>query len=268
MIDPRSLGLFSNIEKLTEIRTAFVFWGLILFIDCGLLLLNGSGFLDVMQASKPLKQRLLIELVLLLAGFSCFTSTVMPLITDLLYRVANFTIVPWAKRLAGLRPGGSDATLSMQNYPRGFVPLHELRDKAHHSRDLYYMDLLSEALNKETANRRLTLYAMTDFVLAIVNFQFPSSGPNSASILQHVASHLGGDAVMWGIIALSAVPAFRSAFRNLPEPVYCPALYGELQEAAQKRPRDELFRPETFSHSRLMFNGQGSSPRSSARRPR
>ena len=147
------------------------------------------------------------------------------------------------------------------------MPVYSLRQKAHASKESYYLNLLKEADEEETEHwnktRQTALFAFTVLVLSGVDFYAPLS-PEGNGVLAQIADGLGQNGYGWLVClgCILVVLAFYPIFEDRHPMVHCPELARELekkrQEELEKQERSrreveeiqERFRREAASRPR------------------
>jgi hypothetical protein len=135
------------------------------------------------------------------------------------------------------------------------VPLYALREKAHSTKDSYYLKLLNEAdelkVKADDRKRRAARLALATVLLFLADLYYPFAA-EAKSITQQLAQDLGEQGYAWAWIfgCLLLAIAFYPIFEDDYPVVYCPRLAREReQEDKERRERDDQFRAEM--HAKL-----------------
>jgi hypothetical protein len=236
-----------SLEKATEVNFCLLLTSFVLFADCLSLYVHGMNVLHLSEVQGVIKPHLAIEAIILVIWFGVLVGIAMPFVQI----VASTVVSETAERLwtrFEIWSGLDDQQFRPPSW--GDVSVSALREKAHATKESYYLDLLKEAKAEEAEHRDKTqqtaLFALTVLVLSGVNLYAPLS-PEGNCILTQIADGLGqngyGLLFLLGVILLML--AFYPVFENYHLWVYCPELAQELEKKRrEEREEQERFRRE------------------------
>jgi hypothetical protein len=236
-----------SLEKATEVNFCLLLASFVLFTDCKSLYVHGMNILHLSEVPDVIKPRPAIEAVILVIGFGVLVGAAMPFVQIF----AGIVVSETAERLwtrfeilAGLYYQRFRPPSAMS------VSVSQLREKAHATKESYYLDLLKEAETEEAEHwdktRQTALFALTVLVLSGVDLYVPLS-PKGNGILTQIADGLGqnGYGLLLWLGFILVVLAFYPVFENYRLWVHCPELAQELEKGRhEKREQEERFRRE------------------------
>jgi hypothetical protein len=138
--------------------------------------------------------------------------------------------------------------------------LHDLRSKAHKSKENYFLNLLEQADEAENEHlaqeRKNNRYALAALLLGCVDLFAPLS-PGTTSALAQIADGLGPNGYGWLLIlgCFLLVVAFYPIFVDRHPTVYCPELARELHEQERRR-REERAKFDREMQERIADRGR------------
>ena len=240
-------NIIPSLEKATEVNFTLLLTSFVLLADCAALYVHGMNILHLSEVPDIIKPRLAIEAVLLVIGFGVTVGIAMPVFLFF----ANLLVDGTVKRLWDRYEIWSDPDGRRFRPASAYsVSVYELREKAHISKESYYLNLLKEANEKEKERsykiQQTALYAFT--VIALSNIDLYSSlSPKTNGIVAQIADEFGRDGRGWlycfefMLILLAFYPVFEEH-----NPVaHCPELAQELEKKRQQeREQQERFRRE------------------------
>jgi len=186
-----------SLGKATEVNFLLLFTSFVLLADCAALYVHGMNILHLSEVSDVIKPRLAIEAIILLIGFGVLVGIAMPLLMIL----ANIVVIETVGRLWTRFEIWSDPDGRRFLPDSGYsVPIYELHEKAHSSKEIYYQNLLKKAEDEENEHRQqmqqIALFAFTVLVLSGVNL-YARLSPNENGILAQIADGLGQSGYGW-----------------------------------------------------------------------
>ena len=163
-------NLVPSLEKATEVNFLLLLTSFVLLADCTALYAHGMNILHLSEMPDVIKPRLAVEAIILVIGFGMLVGIAMPF----LLMLANIMVIQTVGRLWTHVEIWSDPDSQRFRPDTAYsVPVYELREKAHASKDSYYLNLLKEVDKEENENRRkmrqITLFSFTVLVLSGVN---------------------------------------------------------------------------------------------------
>lgn len=225
-----------SLEKATEVAFLLLLTDFFLLADCAAPYTHGMNLLHLADIPDVIKPRLAIEAVILIVAFGIM-ATVMELIAIIVNGIVIETVLRlWLWTQFKLDPQRNPFRLDSANV----VHLHNLRTKAHRSKETYYLNLLKEADEKENEHfahmKKTSRYALTALLLGCIDL-FAPLAPGASGILAQIADGLGTNGYVWlslfGYFLL--VVAFYPIFEDRHPTVYCPELARELLDEEQQR---------------------------------
>lgn len=259
-------NIVPSLEKVIEVNFLLLLASFVLLADCTALYVHGMNILRLSDVPDIIKPRLAVEAVILVIGFGVFVGFAMPL----LLMFANLAVIETVGRLWDRLEIWSDPDGRRFRPQSAYsVSLYELREKAHASKESYYLNLLKEANEKENEHRervrQTALFAFTVLVLSSVDLYAPFS-PREGGILTQIANGLGQNGYGWlfclgcTFVALAFYPMFEDRHPT----VYCPELAREIE----KKQQQELEQQERFRREAEEFRADPPHPLSNSIRKR
>ena len=236
-----------SLEKATEINLLLLLTSFMLLADCASLYVHGMNILRLSDIPDVIKPRLAIEAIILVIGFGMTVGIVMPTLLFFANLLMNGTVKElWDRFEIWSDPDGR----RFRPASAYSVPVSELREKAHTSKESYYLNLLKEADEREEERLRkiqqTALLAFTVLVLSTINL-YALLSPGKSGILAQIVGGYGQEGRGWlfclGCILM--VLAFYPVFEEHDPVAYCPELAQELgKKRRQEREQQERFRRE------------------------
>jgi hypothetical protein len=226
-----------SLEKATEVTFVLLLTSFFLLADCAALFVHGMNLLHLADMPDVIKPRLAIEAVILIIVFGVFMAIVMEFVAITANEIAIETVWRlWFWIVTKLDPDRNPFRLESANA----VHLHNLRTKAHKSKETYYLDLFKEADENENEYfailRKNSNYALAALLLGCVDLFAPLS-PGTTSVLAEIADGLGhsGYSLLFLLGCFLLIVAFYPIFEDRHPTVYCPELARELDEEEQRK---------------------------------
>jgi hypothetical protein len=170
----KSIGIFSSLENALETTSFLLMSNFLLIVDIGLIYLNGFGIAGLTKNADALKPGIAIQILLLFVFFSLFMSLIVPVVCALILGIYNFIICHllyaagrWVDKKIGIEN-------HVEKLERNFVLVNDLREKAHLTKDSYYLSLLKEfdEKNDKYSNHHIKLFILSLSVIISSIFNF------------------------------------------------------------------------------------------------
>jgi hypothetical protein len=223
-----------SLEKATEVSFILLLTSFVLLADCAAPYVHGMNILHLSEVPDVIRPRLAIEAVVFVIIFGLLVGVVMPFVLV----IVNGVVIETAGRLWIRYVIWSDPDGRRFRPDSAYdVPVYSLRQKAHASKESYYLNLLKEADEEETEHwnktRQTALFAFTVLVLSGVDFYAPLS-PEGNGVLAQIADGLGQNGYGWLVClgCILVVLAFYPIFEDRHPMVHCPELARELEKKA------------------------------------
>lgn len=241
-------NIVPSLEKATEINFLLLLTSFVLLADCASLYVHDMNILRLSDIPDVMKPRLAIEAIILVIGFGMTVGIAMP---ALLF-FANLLMDGTVKKLWDRFEIRSDPDGRRFRPASAYsVPVGELREKAHTSKESYYLNLLKEADEREEERLRkihqTALLAFTVLLLSTINL-YAALSPEKIGILAQITDGFGQEGRGWLLClgCILMVLAFYPVFKEHDPVVYCPELAQELgKKRQQEREQLERFRRES-----------------------
>jgi hypothetical protein len=234
----KGLGIFSTLEAATKPKFFFLAAAFTLLVDNVFLTLHQPTLLEIAGNSTKIENpNLVIKVILIFVGFSFLTSLVLPVLAglcDTIYSLTVGNLQDSLDRYLNKKFGGQESNFRREY---GYVNSFELREKAHKSKEKYFLDLYEAYTKKWHSNRdsMLEFALVTFYCLCMLcwNFYLGWGGGSAISVL--VANYFGSEnLVWWAIIGLLGL-FFRRFFSDDGiDWIYCPSLYDEIMTTEGK----------------------------------
>jgi hypothetical protein len=246
--DPTKIsGLLSILEKSVEIHVALIIYCFLLFFDICLELFDHSGVYDLAFAEPNVRITavLAIKFVIIFVIFSIFISIFMPTIAVLTEGLIR--PIAYSKPVTWLWLPGDDGGIRHMHemWLSGYVHAYAIEEKAHETKEQYYLDLAKDAEQRDSDYQRTTRLLIAAFGFSVYNMLGHFS---SLSLLQGIAVKSGeyGYIYVWMFICVFLVHSLRWLLLDN-DWMYCPSIANEFLEKLQKneeeRRRFQMMRP-------------------------
>ena len=246
--DPTKIsGLLSILEKSVEIHVALIIYCFLLFFDICLELFDHSGVYDLAfgEPNVRITAVLAIKFVVIFVIFSIFISIFMPTIAvlteGLIRPIAYSRPVTWL-----WMPGDDGGVRHIHEmWLLGNVYSSTIEEKAHETKEQYYLDLAKDAEQRDSDYQRTTRLFIAAFGLSAYNIL---GHFGSLSLLQGIAVKIGeyGYIYVWMFTCVFLVHSLKLLLRDS-DWMYCPSIANELLDKLHKneeeRRRFQMMRP-------------------------
>jgi hypothetical protein len=202
--DPtKNFGLVSIIQKSTEIQIALLIYCFLIFFDiCLELFTRRDVYQLAFDSTPPVTAFLAIQVVVVFVIFSIFMSLFMPLIAVVIRHL--IIDIAYTKPFSWLWfDADSDLRRTHEMWSLGCVDADDLEEKAHETKDPFYMELAKDAVQRQrnvlTDYLKSNMLCLAAFVISGYSMLFVNS-----SLLQSVSSRIGdyGPLFVWLFISV------------------------------------------------------------------
>ena len=249
-------GLISILEKSIEIQVALMIYCFLIFFDTCSELLTKSGVYELAfgEPNVSITVALATKCVVMIVMFSIVMSLFMPILASLI--TAGFIVpIAYSKPVLWLwfpKDGGERHTHEM--WASGYVLSYAIEEKAHETKDQYYLELAKAAEQRESKEQsdymRTNMLLLTAFSFSIYNML---GHFDSLSLLQNFSRKIGenGYAYVCMFICVFLVYSIKLVIRDDDVWVYCPSIANEFWEELRKN------REERWRFERMKWEGRG-----------
>lgn len=230
----KNLGIFSTLQAATKAKFFLLAASFILLVDNVLLQLKQPGIFDLVAKKEVLEgSNLPLKAILIFVAFSFLTSMILPILAIVFDEVLRITVGNGQIALDSYMNKLFKVEDKSLNREHDCVLLHELRRKAHESKESYYINLYDKHRKlQEESRASMFEFAMYSFYcLAMLTFNFYIGQSNKKATSMILADYFESSAVIWySIAALIVMVGYRFFTSYRPEWIYCPSLYDEITE--------------------------------------
>lgn len=229
-LDPLK-NVMPNLEQAMEFRPLFLMTGFVLFTDFLSVEYYGSNILNIHKLDDFGLQKVAIPVVLSLLIFGYSTSLFLRIFKNLTDQIVGATI--WQGWIhIKYRWFWVDNNNTHSGYRSVFM--HDLREKAHKTKDPYYLSLLKEGEHKEReyedSSDKLSFAAFSTVIISFLDLFCGNETSDRGIIRQALAHHGTFGYYIFGIMVLFLlVLSFRPIFIEYPRKIYCPELADEIR---------------------------------------